>query len=304
MFEVIDLNFQGEREVIASYVLRGPAGVALVEVGPGSTADTLIAGLHALGIEPADVTDILLTHIHLDHAGAAGRLAQESDATVHVHRVGAPHLIDPSKLLASAGRIYGDMMDVLWGETLAVPAGQVHALDDGDDVEAAGLRLRAVDTPGHAYHHMAYLLDGLCFTGDVAAARLPGQRHVRVPTPPPEINLPAWHASLARLRDLRPDRLLLTHYGPLPAGEDALAHLESVGERLDAYAEFVRRRWEAGEDEATMIAAFADWVAAEAQAQGADASAQARYELNVPSLMEVQGLVRYWRKATRTARRP
>ncbi len=173
MIEVIDLNFQGQPAIIASYVLRGPRGVALIETGPASTYPALKAGLAALGIELAQVTDILVTHIHLDHSGAAGWLAQESGATVHVHSVGAPHLADPGKLLASARRIYGDAMDNLWGETRPAPAGQVHALADGDVIDAAGLRVTAVDTPGHAWHHMAYLLDGLCWTGDVAAVRFP-----------------------------------------------------------------------------------------------------------------------------------
>ena len=200
MYEIIDLHFQGFPHVIASYVLRGPAGVAVIETGPASTYPALKAGLAGLGIELTQVTDVLVTHVHLDHSGAAGWLARDSGATVHVHTVGAPHLADPGKLLSSAQRIYGEDMDRLWGKTVAVPAGQVHALQDGDVIDAAGLRLVAVDTPGHAYHHMAYLLDGLCFTGDVAAVRFPGLPHVRVPTPPPEIDLPAWRRSLARLR--------------------------------------------------------------------------------------------------------
>ncbi|RME85847.1 MAG: MBL fold metallo-hydrolase, partial [Caldilineae bacterium] len=193
MFDIIDLYFQGEPQLIASYVIRGPKGVVLVETGPGSTVERLLAELAAMGIPRQQVTDILLTHIHLDHAGAAGRLARETGATVHVHHVGAPHMADPTRLLASAGRIYGDLMEPLWGEFLPVPREQLHALEDNEVVEAAGLRFTALDTPGHAYHHMAYLLDGLCFTGDVAATRLPGSAHIRLPVPPPEIHIPLCH---------------------------------------------------------------------------------------------------------------
>lgn len=294
MFEIIDLNFQGEPAIIASYVLRGPRGVAVIETGPASTYPALKAGLAGLGVELAQVTDVLVTHIHLDHAGAAGWLAQETGATVHVHSVGAPHLADPTRLLASARRIYGDAMDALWGETAPVPAGQVHALADGDVIDAAGRRIHAVDTPGHAWHHMAYLLDGLCFTGDVAAVRLPALTHVRVPTPPPEIDLPTWRHSLARLRTLRPDRLVPTHFGPV--GADTLSHLAAVEEQLGAAAEFVRSRWQAGEDSAAIVTAYKPWIAQRASDDGADPGAVHRYEVIVPSEMCVQGLVRYWQK--------
>ena len=295
MYEIIDLHFQGLPRVIASYVLRGPRGVALIETGPASTYPALKAGLAGLGIELAEVTDILVTHIHLDHSGAAGWLARETGAMVHVHSVGAPHLADPGKLLASAQRIYGDAMDTLWGETVSVPAGQVHALADGDVINAAGLRITATDTPGHAWHHIAYLLDGLCFTGDVAAVRFPALPHVRVPTPPPEIDLPAWGHSLARLRELRPDSLIPTHFGPVESDVDI--HLQTVEEQLSAVAGFVRARWEDGQPIEAVIEAFKPWIAQRALADGADAAAAARFEVIVPSEMCVQGLLRYLQKS-------
>lgn len=294
MIDIIDLHFQGQPQVIASYVLRGPRGVALIETGPASCYAALKAGLAGLGIELAQVTDILVTHVHLDHAGAAGWLARESGATVHVHAVGAPHLADPAKLLASAGRIYGAEMDRLWGETIPTPADQVHALADGEVIDAAGLRVTAVDTPGHAWHHMAYLLDGLCFTGDVAAVHFPALPHVRVPTPPPEIDLAAWQGSLARLAELRPDQLLPTHFGAVVG--DADTHLRSVEAQLALAAEFVRARWQAGQANEAIIDAYKPWIAARALADGVDAAAAARFELIVPSEMCVQGLVRYFQK--------
>lgn len=294
MYDLIDLNFQGHSQAIAGYVVRGPAGVALIETGPGSTLPTLWAGLATLGVAAREITDILVTHIHLDHAGAAGRLARETGARVHVHHIGAPHLLAPSKLLASAQRIYGPLMQPLWGEFLAVPAGQLRALHDGEVVEAAGLRFTALDTPGHAYHHMAYLLDGLCFTGDVAGVRLPGHAHIRLPVPPPEIDLPAWRASLARLRDCRPDRLLLTHFGAVSG--PAAAHLDGVAAQLDAYAAFFRPRWQAGETAEMITPHFQRWVAEQAATADGDPAAAARYETAVPGYMQAAGMLRYFQK--------
>jgi len=297
MIDIIDLHFQGQPQVIASYVLRGPRGVALIETGPASSYAALKAGLAALGIELAQVTDILVTHIHLDHAGAAGWLAQETGATVHVHAVGAPHLVDPGKLLASAGRIYGAEMDRLWGETIPVPASQVRAVADGEVIDAAGLRVTAVDTPGHAWHHLAYVWQGLCFTGDVAAVHFPALPHVRVPTPPPEIDLAAWRDSLARLAGLRPDQLLPTHFGPV--SEEPGVHLQTVEAQLASAADFVRAHWQAGQANEAIIDAYKPWIAAHALADGVDAAAATRFELIVPSEMCVQGLVRYFQKQTR-----
>lgn len=293
MYEIIDLHFQNAPEIIASYVLRGPRGVALIETGPGSTVETLFAGLEKLGIAKEEVTDVLLTHIHLDHAGAAGRVARETGATVHVHHVGAPHMIDPSKLLASAGRIYGDQMGPLWGEFLAVPAEQINILHDEDVIDAAGLKIKALDTPGHAYHHMAYWLDGLCFSGDVGAVRLPGYRHIRLPVPPPELHISLWKQSVQRLLALKPDQILPTHFG---AYEDVEAHLHGVLEKLDVLADFVRQRWLAGESSEQLIPELTAWLAQQARAEGVDASGVRRYEVIVPSYMNVTGLLRYFRK--------
>jgi len=294
-YQTIDLHWQGAPEVIASYALRGPNGVALIETGPASSYDNLKAGLAAAGIDLRDISDILVTHIHLDHAGAAGWLARATGATVHVHHVGAPHLADPTKLLRSAGRIYGDAMDALWGETIPVPAEQVRAVYDGDVVNAAGLRIRAVDTPGHAWHHMAWLLDGLCFTGDVAAVRLPRLQLLRAPTPPPEIDLPAWRNSLARLRELRPDRLLPTHFGP--SDLDTLDHLQAAEDQIDAQAAFVRAGWQAEQARDDILAAYRSWIGQAAISAGLTPDDAYRCEIIVPSDMCVDGLLRYLEKS-------
>jgi glyoxylase-like metal-dependent hydrolase (beta-lactamase superfamily II) len=293
MFEIIDLFFQGEPEIIGSYVLRGPRGVALIETGPGSTSENLLAGLDDLDIEPGEITDILLTHIHLDHAGAAGYMAQLTGATVHVHHVGAPHMIDPGKLLASAGRIYGDQMGPLWGDFLPVPADQINILHDGDVIDAAGIPVKAIDTPGHAYHHMAYWMDGVYFTGDVAAVRLPGYDHIRLPTPPPEFHLQLWKESVERLRAMKPDVIVPTHYGPK---EDADVHFEAVIEKLDVLTDHLRRQVLAGESAEQMMAELPGWLADQARSEGVSEEGVHRYEVVVPSYMNVTGVLRYFRK--------
>jgi glyoxylase-like metal-dependent hydrolase (beta-lactamase superfamily II) len=278
---------------IASYILRGPNEVVMIETGPGSTVTHLERGLAGLGLRPADVTHVLVTHIHLDHAGAAGWMAQQG-AEVYVHHVGERHLIDPSRLWASASRIYGDQMAPLWGEMLPIPRAQLHALHDGDVLHLAGCEIVALDTPGHASHHMAYWIDGICFTGDLAAARIPGRRHVRVPTPPPDIDVPRWHHSVDRVRQLRPQRLYLTHYGPV---EDALPHLAQVDANLDAMAVYIREGMQAGADRAHLIDSFAGWLAQQAVADDGTNADVGLYEVVTPTYMAVDGLTRYWQQA-------
>src|SRR5215213_11039602 len=176
--ETIDLDFMNTGQVIASFLLLGEGGAALVETGPASCLERLTAGLKEHGVSHEDVRQVFVTHIHLDHAGASGHLADLlPNATFYVHEVGHPHLVDPSKLVKSATRIYGENMDELWGEARPVPEDRVVTLKDREEKEAAGGVLVAHDTPGHAYHHLAYLEQGsgALFTGDVAGIRLPGQ---------------------------------------------------------------------------------------------------------------------------------
>ncbi len=288
----LDLRFQNSPEAIAAYLVIGPGGPVLVETGPGSTRSTLERELARLGVTPAEVRDVLVTHIHLDHAGASGWWAQQG-ARIHVHHVGAPHLVDPSKLLASAQRIYGEMMQPLWGEFLPVPAEQVHALNDGDLVEAGGVKFTALDTPGHARHHMVYRLDDVAFTGDLAGIRLSGRPYVRMPTPPPEFELEAWQASLARVRALKFARLYLTHFG---AVDDAEAHWAKVEALLTEVVERVREVLASGAQREAVVARLTEWEESRQRADGLDAEARARYAGVGPVGMSVDGVIRYWKK--------
>lgn len=288
----LDLRFQGAPEAIASFLVLGPSGPVLVETGPGSTLDALQRELARFGLKPADIRDVLITHIHLDHGGAAGWWAQNG-ARVHVHHVGAPHLVDPSRLLASAQRIYGDMMKPLWGDYLASPAERVHALHDGDVVAAGGLRFLALDTPGHARHHLVYQLGDIAFTGDLAGIRLSARRHTRLPTPPPEFDREAWLASLEKVRARRFARLYLTHFGPL---DDVDAHWETVARLVNDYPERVRAELERGADRDAILARFTEQEAARLAADGMSDQEQALYGSVGPMGMSVDGLLRYWKQ--------
>jgi len=288
----LDLNFLGSPEAIAAFLILGPDSPVLVETGPGSTLPALKRELQRFGVSPADVRDVLVTHIHLDHAGAAGWWARQG-ARLHVHHLGAPHLIDPSKLLASAGRIYGDLMNTLWGEFLSVPVERVHSLNDGDVVAAGGLRFVAHDTPGHARHHLVYQLDDVAFVGDLAGIRLSGRRYLRMPTPPPEFDLGAWLTSLGRMRALNLRRLYLTHFGRV---DDVAAHWAKVEGLLRVVTEEVGEALARGLGRDAIITQVAMLEETRQQAEGVDDATRAQYANTGPLEMSVDGLLRYWSK--------
>jgi len=288
----LDLNFSGRHATIAAYLVVGAGGPVLVETGPASTLETLVARLAELGFAPADVRHVLVTHIHLDHAGAAGWWAQQG-ATVYVHPIGAPHLVDPSRLLTSAGRIYGDAMDVLWGHTLPAPAERVRAVRDGETVQVNGLTFTALDTPGHAWHHHVYRLGDAAFTGDAAGVRLPGSDLGSIPAPPPEFDREAWRKTLQRLSDENFAALYLTHFGPV---RDARQHLEQMRELLEEVTEFVGQRVQNGRERDDLVAEYSTWNRQRAQAHGVTEPDWQRHELANPLFMSVDGVTRYWRK--------
>ena len=294
----LDLHFQNRPHTIASYLLPHEDGAALIETGPGSTTNTLGAQLAEHELTPDDITEVFLTHIHLDHAGGAGWLASEHGATVYVHPVGAPHLADPERLLTSAERIYGDDMDRLWGKTLPVPADQLVSLNDGARVNIGDRTVVALDTPGHASHHLAYVVGDVCFTGDVAGVRLPGETYVEVPLVPPELRLDHWQESLSYLRTALPERDV-THIAPTHFGlyEDIEAHLDRLADGLAAAEDWVRTTLpDLVNDEEALRDAATGWMHEHARAQGVDEATWALSELADPSWMAAAGLRRYWEK--------
>jgi len=292
-FYTLDLDFLGQPGTIASYLIPHKHGVILVESGPGSTLEGLKRALAEHGYTLDDVTDVLLTHIHLDHAGAAGALAQRHGAVVHVHPVGAPHMINPEKLLASAGRIYGDQMDTLWGEFLPVPEEKIHVVQDEEEIVINGRKFLALDTPGHAYHHHVYLYEDVCFSGDIGGVRLQGQRHLRLPMPPPEFHLEKWRASLQRLREADFRVIVPTHFGPQ---EDVDWHLGAIERELNRVEAFLEEVMPQEPTETEFHEMLMEWVRRQAQADGVSEEVHRLYETANPSWMSVAGLMRYWRK--------
>ncbi len=241
-----DLDFQGLPRIIATGLLQGPDGIALVDPGPSSSLPALERHLHSAGASLADVTALLVTHIHLDHSGAAGTLlARNPRMRVFVHERGAPHLVDPAKLLSSAGRLYGADMERLWGDVLPVPASAIVALAGGEQITAGGRAWHVAYTPGHASHHVSYFSDdtGIAFVGDTAGVQVVPGGFVLPPTPPPDIDVPAWMASLDTIERWHPRSLFLTHFGPTDTPSAHLAELRDhlqMTERLarEAVARF------------------------------------------------------------------
>ena len=290
-----DLNFQGRQRVIACAVLHGPGGVAIVDPGPASTLPALRRHLTDAGISVGDVTTILLTHIHLDHAGATGTLVRENPKLrVYVHEIGAPHMVDPAKLVASATRLYGDAMDRLWGEIAPVPPAALTTLMGGERLDVGGRMLDVAYTPGHASHHVSYLSadSGVAFVGDTAGVRVVPGGFVLPPTPPPDIDLDAWAKSLRTLEGWGAETLLITHFG---AASPTPHHLTAMRDHLGLVARLSKESLAVEGEDASKEAWFVDRVRRELRRTLSDADAAA-YEISGRFDLNWRGLARYWRK--------
>jgi glyoxylase-like metal-dependent hydrolase (beta-lactamase superfamily II) len=271
----IDLLHLGRERMLGCYLLETDDGLALNDCGPATCVAALKAGLAERGLELGDVRHLLLSHVHLDHAGAAGVLVREHPGLeVHVSEIGAPHLVDPSRLEASARRLYGDEFDTLWGELAPVPEENVHVV--GPEV----LGLACFPSPGHASHHVCYLdAGGTLYAGDAAGVRILPSSVVIPPTPPPEVDLEAWLATLDEIERRAPERLALIHFG---VAGDTKRHLDELHERLEHWSERVRNG--ASEEEFEELA-------------GADLGAEREtYKQAMPFWQSYAGLKRYWEK--------
>ncbi len=280
--EPLDLHHQ-RPQVIGSYLLETDDGPALFDCGPTTCIPYLKAGLAERGRDLTEVKHLLLSHIHLDHAGAAGVLVRENPwLHVHVSEIGAPHLVDPEKLEASARRLYGNAFDALWGELAPVPAGNVHI---------AGERVLGLDcfpTPGHASHQVSYLHpDGTLYAGDAVGVRIVPGQFVLAPCPPPEFDLEAWESTISEIEQRAPARLALVHFGVF---DDVQQHLAALRETLASWS----NRVENGMDEATFVAA-ARYDVSQTDAELAD-----EYDRAAPFWHHFRGLERYWRKRRET----
>jgi len=265
---LLDLHNLGVREAIACYLIpTGGGAFALADPGPGSTLPRLEAAVAEAGFELAALETVLVSHVHLDHAGAAGALAARTGATVVAHPRAAPHLADPTRLMASARRVYGGQLDELWGSMAPVPTDQLRVVGDGDTIDLGELRARAIAAPGHANHQHAYLLgDGRLLTGDALAIRLPGQRTLMPATAPPEIDLVAWGRTLDAIEALAPAALLMPHFG---VKEDVAEHLARLRAALPAWAQVVRTGIELGEHDRAIADRLEAYLRAELATEGA-----------------------------------
>jgi len=273
--EPIDLHHNGAARTVASYVVETDDGPALFDCGPSVTIEALKAGLAAHGLKLAEIRHLLLSHIHFDHAGAAGVLVREQPALqVHVSEIGAPHLVDPSRLEASARRLFGDAFDTLWGELAPVPA---------ENVRVVGERVLGLDcfpTPGHASHHVSYLAgDGTLYAGDAAGVRILPGRTVLPPTPPPEVDVELWQRTIDEIERREPERLALIHFG---VADDPVRHLAELQLELYDWAEFVHGG--ASEEE------FVAYCHTELADAGEDVAA---YDAAMPLWQSYRGLKRW-----------
>jgi glyoxylase-like metal-dependent hydrolase (beta-lactamase superfamily II) len=290
-----DLDFLGVSRIIATVVIHGLGGAALIDPGPSSTLPMLRAGLSKIGLGVGDLRALLLTHIHLDHAGAAGALVAENpQIKVYVHEKGAAHLVKPEKLIASATRLWGSEMDRLWGEFRPVPSSALVVLKGGEQIDAGGRDLEVAYTPGHASHHVSYFSADtrIAFVGDTAGIRIGPGGFIMPPTPPPDIDLLAWRESLRRIGQWRPETVFVTHFGPhAPVG----AHLTEVVANLELTASLVKASLARPGSDEDREQWFTEELQRELRRRMSEAEAQA-YEVAGRFDLNWRGLARYWRK--------
>lgn len=292
MVHTLDLGFMGREQTIAAFLIESHAGPILVETGPYSTFPKLEKEINARGYQVSDIRHVFLSHIHLDHAGAAWAFA-EKGATIYLHPFGAKHMQDPSKLMESARRIYQDQMDSLWGQMKAIPANLLAEVGDGAKIEVGQYQLKALYTPGHAVHHIAWKLDDILFAGDVAGVKIGSNGFVVPPCPPPDINIEVWIESLNLLRTLDISTVYLTHFGKVDHIEN---HFNDLEESLLDWATWMKPQYEAGRNVKEIIPEFEAYVRNQLIKHGMDEEGLKKYESANPSWMSVTGLMRYWKK--------
>ena len=303
MVHIIDTHQLGRAGIVAATALETDDGLALFDTGPESTFDNVVTGLGQAGFEVEDVRHVFLSHIHFDHAGAAWRFANAAGpartrpggraATVYVHPRGAPHLIDPTKLIKSATRIFGDDMARLWGKIAPVSADRVKIVQDNEVVRVGQFEIRAIETLGHADHHHVYQWDDNVFGGDVAGVRIGGGPPIP-PFVPPQLHIESWLESIHKIRALNCARLYLPHFGKI----DHLVpdHLDALEERVHCWSKWLRDKIRDALDEPRLISEFAEYEHIDLRACGATEDDAQGYEAADPSYMAVAAAIRYWKK--------
>ena len=301
-YHTIDLNWTGRPKSVAAVLLESDGQCALIDPGPESTLGALRAGLAARGRELASLDALLLTHIHLDHAGATGALVRENPGLrVYVHEIGAVHMADPSRLLASAGRLYGDQLKVLYGDCRPVPEENLASLEGGETIRVGGLELGVFYTPGHASHHVTFWdpASRTAFVGDTAGLRVEGQEYLLPATPPPDIDLELWRGSLETIASWSPERLFLTHFG---YANDPAGHIRRYQEILDEWGGLAAGLLQSGEEESALERRFVESVSSGMRSVLDPASAE-HYIFNGALGLSWRGMARYGRKKSSASAR-
>ena len=291
---VLDTLQLGRPGIIAATALQTSEGVALFDTGPEATFTNVLTALGSRGFTPKDVRHVFLSHIHFDHAGAAFRFA-ELGAIVYVHSRGESHLLDPTRLVESAKRIFGNQMETLWGRIAPVPREKLRVVGDGEIVRVGEFEVKAVATPGHASHHHVYYWDGTVFGGDIAGVRL-GSGPPIPPFVPPELNVQAWLESLEKIRALNPEKIYLPHFGAVAGSLSD--HLDSLSRRVKGWWDWFHDKFRQGmAEQEELITQFAQYEHEELRNGGATEKEIEDYETADPSYMAVPAAVRYWKKS-------
>lgn len=295
MLHLIDsLHLNTPNVICVAVIEAGPGNLIMIDCGPANVFENVMKEFRKRGLRPEDVHHLFATHIHLDHNGGAWRWQKEFGTTIHVHPKGAPHMVDPSRLIGSAARIYGDQMDYLWGSMEGIPEGAVRITTDGEVVQVEPLGLQVVETLGHAQHHNAYWLgsERLLFAGDIAGVAI-GSGPVLPPCPPPDLDIEAWHSSIIKIQQLGLEQLCLTHFGLFT---NPKSHLQELGDRLSAWAEWIKDALRSGKSEEAIVPDFQRFTEQEILRSGVGLKEAAVYEQADPAAMSVTGLSRYWKK--------
>ena len=298
----IDTNWTGRPRSIAAALLESNGHRAIIDPGPESTLATLREQLRSRGLSVADLDALLLTHIHLDHAGASGALVRENPRlAVYVHRNGASHMADPSKLLSSAGRLWGDDLPRLFGETLPVPPENLSILEGGERLMLGGRKLEVAYTPGHASHHVSYFDEeaGVAFVGDTTGIRIDNGPYILPATPPPDIDLGIWDSSFTTILERGPVRLFLTHYG---FADDPAAHIGEFRERLHRWAALTEEVLRSSPDDSAAMQSFMTKFRAEMDQELGEAEAE-HHAFTAGLNLSFLGLARYIRKREERSKR-
>lgn len=291
MIHILDLQFLGLSQAIAAFLVETSDGPVLVETGPHSVSEHLEKEVARCGFKMTDIKHVFITHIHFDHAGGAWALAQQG-ATIYLHPFGKRHLGEPSKLYASAKRIYQDKMEMLWGKMEAIADENLQTVEHGESITIGDTTFIAHHTPGHAVHHIAWQVGENIFTGDVAGVKI-AKGIVVPPCPPPDINIEDWIASINLLRQLDIKALYLTHFNKITNVNE---HLDNLEKMLWDWANWMKPHFEEGTDQTEIVPKFMDYTKKQLLKHGLNEMEIEQYEAANPSWMSVAGLMRYWKK--------